>query len=303
MLIDHVERYIALRHATGFKLIDSERVLRSFARCALKHGDNHVRAESAIAWAAESRSQLERHKRLCTVVRFAEFLHAEDPIHEIPPRDIFHARHVRPTPHIISEEEIAKVIVTAAKLPPQGSLRPLTFTTMFGLMAVTGLRRKEAIELQLTDFTGDGLHIRQTKFRKSRFVPLHSSSIAQVERYLEARRLVSAETDHLFVSLRRRKFAGHTVLTTFHKVCEEAGIGRTRTGSLPRLHDLRHSFAVRALTRCLVSRDQVNRHMLALTAYLGHARVESTYWYLESTPQLLHDIACACENFTTGEQK
>ena len=92
------------------------------------------------------------------------------------------------------------------------------------------------------------------------------------------------------------------MLSTFHKVCEEAGVGRTTTGSLPRLHDLRHSFAVRALKRCLVSRDEVNRHMLALTAYLGHARVESTYWYLESTPQLLHDIASACEDFTAGEQ-
>jgi integrase len=303
MLMDHVERYIALRRATGFKLIDPERVLRSFARRALERGEEHVRAESAIVWAAESRSQLERHKRLGAVVRFAEFLHAEDPAHEIPRRDLFHTRQVRPTPYIFSDEEIAGVIVTAGKLPPDGSLRPLAFSTMFGLMAVAGLRRKEAIELGLSDFTGDGLRISGTKFRKSRFVPLHSTSIAQVERYLEARRLVSAETDHLFVSLRGRKFSGHTVLTTFHKVCEEAGVGRTATGALPRLHDLRHSFAVRALKRCLLSRDQVNRHMLALTAYLGHARVESTYWYLESTPQLLQDIASACENFTAGEQR
>jgi integrase len=230
------------------------------------------------------------------------FLHAEDPTHEIPPHDHFPARQVRRTPHILSDEEIARVIATAAKLPPDGSLRPLTFTTMFGLMAVTGLRRKEVIELRISDFTEDGLHIRETKFRKSRFVPLHSSSVVQVQRYLEARRSIPAETDHLFVSLRQQKLAGHTVLTTFHKVCEEAGIGRTATGRLPRLHDLRHSFAVRALKRCLVSRDQVNRHMLALTTYLGHSRVESTYWYLDSTPQLLLDIATACENFVDGGQ-
>jgi integrase/recombinase XerD len=302
MLIDHVERYLALRRATGFKLTDPERVLRSFARRAWERGEDHVRTEIAIAWAAESTSQFERHRRLITLVRFAEFLHAEDAFHEIPPRDLFRARHVRPIPYIFSEDEIARLIATTAKLQPVGSLRPRTFSTLFGLMAVTGLRRKEAIELRLSDFTGDGLRIRQTKFRKSRFVPLHSSTIAQVNGYLEARRLVSAETDHLFVSLRRRKLAGHTVLTTFHKVCEEAGIGRTSTGSLPRLHDLRHAFTVRAMKRCLVNRDQVNRHMLALTTYLGHARVESTYWYLESTPQLLHDIACACESFTTGGQ-
>jgi len=300
MMIDHVNRYIALRRATGFKLIDPERVLRSFARFASERAEDHVRTESAIAWAGESRSHLERHRRLATVVRFAMFLHAEDALHEIPPHDHFRVRQVRRTPHILSEEEIARVIVTAAKLPPDGSLRPLTFTTMFGLMAVAGLRRKEVIELRLSDVTEDGLHIRQTKFRKSRFLPLHSSSVVQVQRYLEARQSVAAETDHLFVSLRRQKLAGHTVLTTFHKVCEQAGIGRTMAGRLPRLHDLRHSFAVRALRRCLVSRDQVNRHMLALTTYMGHARVESTYWYLESTPQLMRDIASACENFMEG---
>jgi integrase len=302
MMIDHVNRYLVLRRATGFKLVDPERVLCSFARFATDRGEEHVRSESVIAWAGESSSQLERHRRLGSVVRFAMFLHAEDPTHEIPPRDHFHARQVRRAPHILSEEEIARLIIAAAELPPDGSLRPLTFSTMFGLMAVTGLRRKEAIELRISDFTEDGLQIRETKFRKSRFVPLHSSSVVQVQRYLEARRSVLAETDHLFVSLRRRKFAGHTVLTTFHKACEQAGVGRTITGRLPRLQDLRHSFAVGALKRCLVSRDQVNRHMLALTTYLGHTRVESTYWYLESTPELLLDISSACERFVDGGQ-
>jgi integrase len=164
MLIDYVERYLAIRRATGFKLIDPERVLRSFARCVTERGEDHVRAKDAVAWAAESRSPLERHRRLGTVVRFAEFLHAEDPLHEIPPRDLFRTRQVRPIPYIFSEEEIAKLIATAANLPPVGSLRPRTFSILFGLLAVTGLRRKEAIELRLSDFTGDGLQIRQTKF-------------------------------------------------------------------------------------------------------------------------------------------
>jgi integrase/recombinase XerD len=92
MLIDHVDRDIALRRATGFKLTDPERVLRSLARCAGERGEDHGRAESAIAWAAESRSPFERHRRLATIVRFAEFLHAEDPLHEIPPHDVFRTR-------------------------------------------------------------------------------------------------------------------------------------------------------------------------------------------------------------------
>lgn len=299
-LTDDVERYLALRRAIGFKLVDPERVLRSFARCASDRGENHVRAETAKAWAAESRSQLERHRRLKVVARFAEFLHAEDPAHEIPPKDLFHTRQVRPTPHIFSEADIVKIVACAAKLGPAGSLRPLAYSTLFGLMAVAGLRKNEAIELRISDFTGDGLRIRETKFRKSRLVPLHESTNAQIERYLEARRRVAGQTDHLFVSLRRKKFGRHAVLMTFREVCKRAGIGGTIVGKRPRLQDLRHTFAVRALERCPTGRDQVNRHMLALTTYMGHACVESTYWYLERSPQLLSDIAGAVETFVTG---
>ena len=115
MLIHHVERYIALRRATGFKLTDPARVLRSFAQWTLERGEDHVRAASVIAWAAKSRSQLERHRRLRVVARFAEFLRAEDASHEIPPLDHFPARYSRPTPYIFSEQDIAKVHVICAE--------------------------------------------------------------------------------------------------------------------------------------------------------------------------------------------
>jgi len=299
-LIDHVERYLALRRAIGFKLVDQERMLQSFARRASEQGEDHVCAETAVAWAAESRSQLERHRRLSVVARFTEFLHAEDPAHEIPQKDLFYTRQHRPTPHIFSEEDIAAIISRAEELGPAGSLRPLAFSTMFGLMAVAGLRTKEVIELLISDFTDDGLLIRETKFRKSRFIPLHETTKTQIERYIGMRCRVAGQTDHLFVSLHRKKFSRHTVLSTFHEVCERAGIGRTIAGKRPRLLDLRHTFAVRALERCPTGRDQVNRHMLALTTYMGHAGVESTYWYLERTPQLLRDIADAAETFVAG---
>ncbi|HJW74247.1 MAG TPA: tyrosine-type recombinase/integrase [Thermoleophilia bacterium] len=300
MLTERVEQYVALRRATGFKFLDSERLLRGFARCAAERGEEHIRAATAVAWATEARSQSERHRRLRLVTRLAQFIRVEDPHHEIPPQDVFYARAVRPAPHIYSEQDVAKIVGYAAKLGPPGSLRPLTYSTMFGLMAVAGLRRGEALELRISDFTGDGLLIRATKFRKSRFTPLHETTITQLEHYLEARRRVAGQTDHLFVSLHRRQFSPHTVLRTFHEVCEQAGIGRTVAGTRPRLQDLRHTFAVRALERCPAGRDQVNRHMLALTTYMGHACVESTYWYLERTPQLLRDIANACDTLVAG---
>lgn len=300
MLKQAVEKYVALRRATGFKFRDSEVMLRSFAVFASEHGEDVVRADSAVAWARESKAARQRHKRLRVVTRFAQFLRAEDPRHEIPPQDVFHARAVRPAPHIYSEDDIAKIVAYAAKLGPVGSLRPLAYGTMFGLMAVAGLRLNEVIELRIGDLTGDGLVINETKFRKSRFVPLHETTIARLDDYLAERRKVAGHTDHLFVSLHRRKFGSHIVLMTFREVCERAGIGRTVGGTRPRLHDLRHTFAVRALERCPTGRDEVNRHMLALTTYMGHARVESTYWYLERTPQLLRDIAGACEAFVAG---
>ena len=299
-LTDHVGRYLALRRALGFKLVDPERVLLGFARRASARGEDHVRAETAVAWAAESRSQLERHRRLSVVARFAEFLHAEEPAHEIPQKDLFHTRQLRTTPHIFSDADIVRIVSCASRLAPAGSLRPLAYSTMFGLMAVAGLRKNEVIELRISDLTGDGLLIRETKFRKNRLVPLHETTHTQIERYLEARRLVAGQTDHLFVSLRRKKFGGNAVRMTFHEVCERAGIGRTLAGKRPRLQELRHTFAVRALERCPTGRDQVNRHMVALMTYMGHACVESTYWYLERTPQLLRDIADAAENFAAG---
>lgn len=300
MLKQHVDRYVALRRATGFKFKDSEAALLSFARFAEERGDEVVRAETAVAWAGQAKTSQRSHDLLRVVTRFAQFLRAEDPRHELPPDRFFRPKAIRPSPHIFSEEDIARIVAYAAKLGPVGSLRPLTYSTMYGLIAVAGLRRNEAIELRIGDFTGDGLVIKGTKFNKSRFVPLHETTIAQVERYLDARRKVAGHTDHLFISLRRKQLDPHTVLMTFRDICEKAGIGRTVSGARPRLHDLRHTFAVRALERCPAGRDAVNRHMLALTTYMGHARVESTYWYLERTPQMLRDIADACEAFMTG---
>lgn len=300
MLKRHVKRYVALRRATGFKFRDAEEMLHSFARFADGRGDEVVRAETAVRWAGQAKSSKRSHELLRIVTRFAQFLRAEDPRHEIPPDHVFRSKAIRPSPHIFSEDDIARIVAYAAKLGPVGSLRPLTYSTVYGLIAVAGLRRNEAIELRIGDFTGDGLLIKGTKFNKSRFVPLHETAIAQVERYLAERRKVAGHTDHLFISLRRKKLDPHTVLMTFRHICEKAGLGRTVSGGRPRLHDLRHTFAVRALERCPAGRDAVNRHMLALTTYMGHARVESTYWYLERTPQMLRDIADACEAFMTG---
>jgi site-specific recombinase XerD len=168
------------------------------------------------------------------------------------------------------------------------------------LLAVTGLRPSEGRKLKLTDLTTDGLVIRASKFRKTRLVPLHATTTAALQSYLAKRSKVAGHDEHLFVSKCGRQLPRRTVSRTFHKVVEAAGIARRSGRSSPHLMDLRHTFAVRVLERCPDNRDHVRRHMLALTTYMGHARVEDTYWYLESTPELMVDIARATETFVKG---
>ena len=178
-------------------------------------------------------------------------------------------------------------------------MRPRTYKTLFILLAVTGLRPAEAYALRRYDITHDGLIIRETKFRKSRLVPIHDSTRTALEHYLEHRSCIAKDDDHLFVSLAQHPLTPCIVSRTFRQLLLAAGLpDRPRQ---PRVYDLRHRFATRALETCPDTRDHIGRHMLALTTYLGHAHIESTYWYLESTPQLMTDIAAQCEGFFCGE--
>jgi integrase/recombinase XerD len=295
-----LKEYVALRRVTGFNFRDGEGRLRSFVRFAKARGEPRVRGETVIAWASQAKRQATCHRRLRMVTRFAEFLRAEDPRHELPPQNVFCPRAVRPAAHIFSRDDISRIVACAAQLGPKRSFRALAYGTLFGLLAVTGLRSTEARSLRLQDVTADGLVVRETKFRKSRIVPLHETTKAALHRYISARRRVAAESDYLFLSQHRRKLGRRIVLDTFREVCARAGIGLTANGTRPRVHDLRHTFAVHALEMCPHGRDRVEKHMIALTTYLGHARIESTYWYLESTPRLLKDIAAACEAIAPG---
>jgi integrase len=235
------------------------------------------------------------------VRHFAHFIQAEDPRHELPPKDVFDGRRQRPIPYIFSAEEINRLVSQATQLGPSNSLRPHTFSTLFGLLAATGMRPSEARALELRDLTPDGLVIRKTKFKKSRLLPLHPTTWAALERYLDRRRRVAGHNPHLFISRRGLPLSYDVLADTFCNVVKAAGIPEAAGKPRPRLMDLRHTFAVRGLENCPDSRDQVGRHMLALTTYMGHAKVESTYWYLESTPELMSDIARLCEAFIYGD--
>lgn len=300
MLMPAIENYLEVRRALGYKLENTEWLLRSFAQFAAARGERYIVSKTAIAWAEQTATAHQRDRRLKTITTLARFLHAEDERHDIPPHWIFYPQHQRPIPYIFTEEELRSLVQEARRLPPVSSLRPHTFSTLFGLLAVTGLRVSEALGLRLDDITDDGLVIRRTKFHKSRLVPLHESSAAALGRYLERRQCVVGDNDHLFVSLRRTKLCYATVHRVFRRLCASAGLPHQPHVRQLRLHDLRHTVAVRALAACPHEREQVTPHMLALSTYLGHGSLRSTFWYLHSTPQLMHDIASAGEAWMTG---
>ena len=301
MLMDAVERYISLRRSVGYKLEDLAYLLRSFARFAEQRRETHVVAQTAVLWAEQTRSQSRRHRRLRTVIRFAQFMQVEDDRHEVPPDGVFVPACVRRPPYVFSDEEIRLLIGESRRLRPVGSLRPHTYSTLFGLLAVTGLRVSEALALKTHDLTPDGLVVRDTKFRKNRLVPIHKTTSEALGEYMVRRGDVRPSDDYLFISNQGRRVSYAATWETFHKVRQKVGIPRQFGATKVRLHDLRHSFAVRCLEAAPGSRRAATSHMVALMTYLGHASLASTYWYLESTPELMNDIANACQSFVKGD--
>jgi integrase/recombinase XerD len=294
MLIMHVERYISLRQALGFKLREVGRNLRAFAKFAVDKGDTHIRVATATDWAAMAPSADARHIRLRNVAHLARFLHAEDSIHEIP-FNPFYTPKRRILPYIYAPDEIVQIIGATDHLRESYPLRRQVYATLIGLIAATGLRISEALNLRFCDLLPDDvLQIRRSKFGKSRLIPLHPTAANAFNRYLEARRRLSVTDDHVFLSMRNRRIAYRTAHYTFRRMCRIAGIAPARTRP-PRIHDLRHTFATRALEQCSTRRDAVARHFVALATYMGHTDIKYTYWYLTATPELMTDIAAAAE--------
>jgi integrase len=303
MLNDEVARYVALHRSLGYRFRIQAGLLGLYARFAEARGETGIRTDTALAWAGEAPSPAQRRNRLLTLRRFALAMRAEDPRHEVPPADAFGRPVVeRHLPHIYAPEEVARLLHTAAELAPTGGLRPLLYATLFGLLATTGLRISEALALRLEDLTADGLLVRETKFRKSRLVPLHESAERALARYLAARRRHRVAGPYLFAASSGRRLPYDTTSGTFRRLARAAGLRAAPGTGGPRIHDLRHTFAVRSLEGCAgADRAAVARHMLALSTYLGHAHVTDTQWYLHATPALMAQIAGAGEAHFRGE--
>lgn len=299
-MLTSIDAYLALRRAVGFRLKAEESLLHNFARWAVDRGDTHVRTQTATEWAAAARSLWQRERRLRAVAGFARHARAEDPRHEVPPIFVFGRRHVRPRPHIYSPDELRRLLDAASRLPAIWPLRPQVFTTLFGLLASSGLRVSEALALCFDDVTSDGLVIRKTKFNKSRLVPLHGTAASALGRYLERRRRASIVSVYVFVSPKGGRLPLPTVSKTFLHLARQAGLRAGPGTPGPRIHDLRHTLAVRALEACPAGGSPVGWRLRALSTYLGHRNLADTCWYLHATPQLMRGVADACERFLEG---
>ena len=298
MLMQAVDTYLAMRRAVGFALDHTEGYLRNFARFALARGDTHIIVTTAVE-GPRTTSEAQRHNRLHTVIRFARFMAAEDSRHEIPPAGLFWGRRQRPMPYIFSENEIEQLLAPPAvsgRQAPYGR-RPIAPCSDCSPSPACGCRRRGTSISTMSRAMGSSFakpsSIRVVYSRSMSRPVWHSTAISTSG----AEALVPIR-----ISLSRAEAASsHTVVAeTFHQVLKVAGIPHRPARRRLRLMDLRHTFAVRALEKSPETRDAVGRHTLALTTYMGHACVSDTYWYLETTPQLMTDIATACETFMQG---
>lgn len=296
MLSQDLARYVDQQRSLGFKFRIQSILLGNFVAFAEERGDRHVASARVLEWASGAPSPEQRRNRLLTVRRFALAMNAESAHHQIPAADALgHATFQRRPPYIYAPDEIERLLQAAAELKPAGSIRPVMYATILGLIAATGMRVAEALALRLDDITADGLVIRETKYHKSRMLPLHATVWRALNAYLGVRRTMAVPDRALFVSAPGKPLPYNTVRGVFLNLLKRSGLKGAHSGRDPRIHDLRHTFAVRSLEQCPHNHAAVARHTVALSTYLGHAHVTDTYWYLQAAPALMRQIAAASE--------
>ena len=296
-LQDVLRKYVTVRRALGTQFREPAVTLGHFVALLECEGAQFITTKLALRWATEPEGvqRATWARRLSQVRGFAAWLRGFDPRTEVPPRGLIDARHRRTKPHIFTQQEIEQLMGEAYRLPSPTGLRALTYGTLIGLLAATGLRPGEApaLEVHDVDLTNGILAIRQTKFGKSRFVPVDESTREALAHYAQRRDELCPcrGTEAFLVSERGTRLIQCAARRTFAKLSYAIGLrtsakGR-RLGCGPRLQDLRHTFATRRLVEWYRAGLNVEREMPKLVTYLGHVSTSNTYWYIEAVPELL----------------
>jgi len=296
-----LEEYLAVRRVLGFKLRLAGRLLHGFVEFAEREGASFISRKLALRWATQPADAQPTwwSTRLGMVRRFAEYLSTTDPRTEIPPQELLPYRYRRKPPYIYTDVEILNLICAAKQLQPPGGLRAHTYSTLIGLIAVTGMRISEPIGLDRkdVDLNAGVLTVRQTKFGKSRFVPLHSSTTEKLLEYARFRdRLCPIpQSPSFFMSERGTRLTDCTVRRWFVILSRKIGLRGPKDSHGPRLHDLRHGFTIKTLLNWYRAGVDVDQNMPVLTTYLGHGHVADTYWYISAAPELLRQATLRLE--------
>lgn len=302
---EQVEEYLDARRRLGYQMKISGKQLLRFARFADMHESCKILTiDVAVEWACTSESQLNRARRLEMIRGLAKYCVLFEPKTQIPPSRLFGPAHRRLTPYIYTSQEISGLMQAAAKLNNGKGLRPATIQNLFGLLSATGLRISEALHLTRADvdFEENLIVVKETKFNKSRYVPLHPTAIDALKDYARFRDNLTPQTfelDAFFTLDDGAPLNYRQALYSFQTIRRQMSWRRKR---LPRIHDLRHTFACNRLLSWYEAGIDVNNAILMLSVYLGHTKVTDTYWYLTGIPSLMSIAAERFEHYSGGEK-
>ena len=292
-----MQQYLSLRRSLGFELINLGSILEGFVAFTEREAASHVTIDLALRWLklSTAKEPATLAHRINIVRRFAIWRSAADERTEVPPKNLMPYRYQRKPPYIYSDDQIEGLVRTARKLPSPKGLRGPTYATLFGLLAATGMRIREAVSLDRLDVDLEErvLSIRESKFRKSRLVPVHVTTRDALSAYAENRDRIFPKLQSVafFVSERATRITHWAARDNFAAVSRQIGIRKKikgkRVGCGPRLHDMRHRFAAQTLVDWYRAGINVEREIHKLSTSFGHAHVNGTYWYLEAVPELL----------------
>lgn len=291
-----VNEYLELRRGLGFKLVNHEPCLREFVAFLERKKTTRITTALAVEFATRHPEQQPKAQaaRYQTVRGFARHRMGADPATEVPPCGVVRGRSRRARAYLYSDEEVSRLLDAARSLAPTYALRPWTYYCFFGLLAVSGVRLSEALNLacQDIDWKEGLLTVRKTKFGKSRLVPLHRSTIEILAAYAKRRACFFAQArrsmiPQFFVTKFGTPLRDGSVYRVFWTLSRQIGLRDGAAGHRPRLHDFRHRFAVETLLRWYRAGEPVNLRLPELSTYLGHVQMADTYWYLSCTPELM----------------
>lgn len=292
-LANHLADYLQLRRQLGYKLVDAGNLLRGFVRYCEEHKATHITTDLALRWATSPPDigQAQRAVRFGVVRRFAGYLQSIDSRTEVPDRSILPLRYRRPTPCLYTDVQVDELIAAAGMIDKRRPFKCATCSTLFGLLAVTGMRVGEALSLRFkdADLQQGVLTISKSKGNKTRLVPLHPSAVHVLKRYVEVRSALFPPSPDscLFVSGTGTALPYPTVNHWYLSVARRIGLRAAGDSGGLRLYDLRHRFAIQTLVNWYKTGADAGVHLPELSTYLGHVHVSDTYWYLSAAPELL----------------